>query len=345
MSHHHKSLDHKYAKFKKTQLTSDQANVATYQDPNLIGAWGIVIIDDNVWIPSYGLVTNYDKKGNLLYHVALPTILGNVVFGTGVVANNTTGFVITNGSNTATSTILIACKSGAVFGYSPLVDPINAIKVIDNSHNNAVYTGITIIGNYLCIADYFNNRIDVYNSNFVQVFTLPFADLEVLNPLPDDVAPYNITNINGLIYIVYARQPDSSGIVPPFAQISYVSVFNKNGLFIKRFINEHHSNSWALVRLPKCFEKLGKKYLLGNTDGTISIYNKYGDKIGIVRDKKGCKLIIYELKGLDVNDDIYFTSAPLSGFDDNPILGMHGLFGQLKYLCYEKKLNCQHHLY
>jgi len=327
----------KYNRFKKIQLTSDQANVATYQDPNLIAAWGMAILDDTVWIANYGLVSNYGLSGKLLYHVVLPTVSDNIVFGTGVIINDTTGFVVTNGTNTAASEILVASSSGAIFGYNPLVDPTNAITVIDKSADNAVYTGITILGKYLCATDYFNNRVDVFDLNFNQVYTLPFTDLEVLNPLPSNVAPYNIVNIDEHAYVVYARQPDETGAIPQSFQISYVSIFNKNGLFIKRFINEHHNNSWALIKLPKpCHKKSKNKFLLGNSNGTISIYNKYGEKIGCITNETGCKMVIYGLKGLELCEHIYFTAAPLSGYDDNIIEAYHGLFGQLNRICHDK---------
>jgi uncharacterized protein (TIGR03118 family) len=329
------NLDNKYGKFKDCYLTSDRPNIATYQDSNLIAPWGITSIDEYNWIPNYGLVSKYDKNGKLIHHVVLPIIDDIVPFGTGVVYNNTSGFVITSGSNTAASIILVASKGGQIYGYNDLIDPVNAITVIDNSSNNAVYTGITIINNTLCVADYFNNRIDVFDLNFNQIFTLPFQDLEVLNPLPADVAPYNIINIDDYAFVVYARQPDSTGTVPLTNQITYVSIFNKDGLFVKRFINEHYINSWALIKLPKSFKKLRHRYLLSNADGSISIYNSAGNKIGTVRDECSCKLVIYELKGLIVgcNKKIYFTSAPLSSYVNNPISGMHGLFGSLKYIC------------
>lgn len=334
-------VEHKYRRFKKIQLTSDQANVATYQDANLIASWGLATLHKTAWIASYGLVSNYDLCGKLLYHVALPTISSNIVFGTGVVVNDTTGFVITNGTNTAACTILIASTSGAIFGYNPLVDPVNAITVIDNSLSLASYTGITILDNYLCATDYFNNKIDVFDLNFNQVFTLPFVDLEVLNPLPPNVAPYNIVTIDNHAFVVYAKQLDSSGTVPPSEQITYVSIFNINGLFIKRFINSHYINSWALIKLPRSFKKLKHKFLLGNSNGTISVYNYHGEKIGTIKDETGCKMVIYGLKGLDVCKQIYFSATPISGYDDNIILSYHGLFGYIRHMCEDRhKHNC-----
>jgi uncharacterized protein (TIGR03118 family) len=324
---------HKHETFKKIQLTSDLPNIATYQDPTLINAWGIAEICKNIWIANYGLVSNYDTKGNLIAHVTLPNILGNVAQGTGLVHNKTNGFVITNGPNTATASLLIASTNGAIFAYNKLVDPDNAIVVIDNSTNGAIYTGITILNNHLCVADYFNNRIDVFDMNFVQIYTLPFQDLEVLDPLPSDVAPYNIVTFNNYAYVIYARQPDASGNIPLSYQVTYVNIFNKDGLFVERFINDHHINSWAFIRLSESFGKLKYKFLLGNSDGTINIYNKHGCKVGYVRDECQCKMIVYELKGmLKLDDNVYYASAPISGYDDNPLDAIHGLFGKLDYI-------------
>ncbi len=339
---HHKNI---HEIFDKTQMTSDLPNIATYQDINLISPWGMTVIDETMWVASYGLITNYKLNGQLIYHALIPNVNGNVVTSTALIKNKTSGFVITSGLNTASCYMLIASKNGAIFGYNPFVDALNCIKVIDNSVNGAVYTGLAITNNYLCATDYYNNRIDVFDSNFTQVYTLPFTDLEVLNPLPADVAPYNIVNIHDLLYVVYARQPDANGVVEPLLQVCYVSIFNENGLFIERFINKHTSNSWAFKLVPQYFKVLKHYFLLGNTDGTISIYNKHGKKIGSIKDKKGCKMSIYGLNALYIHDcHIYYSANPLSGYDDDPILANHGIFGNIKPVCLHVCDNkCHHH--
>ncbi len=341
MSHHKSKNIHK--KFCKTQMTSDLPNIATYQDINLISSWGMTIIDETMWIASYGLLTNYKLDGQLIYHVLIPNVNGNIVTSTALIKNKTSGFVITSGPNTASCYLLVASKNGAIFAYNPFVDALNCIKVIDNSVNGAVYTGLAITGNYLCATDYFNNRIDVFDYNFTQVFTLPFVDLEVLNPLPDNVAPYNIINIHNLLYVVYVRQPDGDGVVEPLLEICYVSIFNENGLFIERFINEHSSNSWALKLVPHRFKVLKHYFLLGNADGTISIYNRRGKKVGYIKDGKGCKMSIYGLNDIRIRDcRIYYTSNPLSGYDVDPILANHGIFGNLKPVHVHEHNHCGH---
>ena len=58
--------------------------------------------------------------------------------------------------------------------------------------------------------------------------SLPFTDLEVLDPLPSNVAPYNIITINDHVYVVYARQPEPVNTTSSKGEISYVNVFTKN---------------------------------------------------------------------------------------------------------------------
>jgi hypothetical protein len=79
-------------------------------------------------------------------------------------------------------------------------------------------------------------------------------------------------------------------------------------------------------------KKLKSKFLLGNSNGTISIYNKHGEKVETIKDECGCKLIIYKLKALEFCEHIYFSAAPLSGYDDNVVDAYHGLYGYLKHL-------------
>ncbi len=326
----HKKNCHINDKFKSGLLMSDLPNLAPNQDPNILAAWGMTINEESIWIGSYGLLSNYDMKGKLLFNAIIPQVNGVTPFATGIIVNNTLGFILSNGPNVASAIILIATQQGAIFGYNPLVDPLNCILVIDNSLNGDVYTGITISNNYLCVANYSNNKIDVFDFNFVSVNVLPFVDLEVLNPLPVDVAPYNIVVIKGFVYVIYARMVDNTGSVPIPYQVTYISIFTKSGLFIKRFLNDHHSNSWAFLRVNYLDNDLHHKFLLGNYDGTISIYNKHGKKIDYIRDDCNCKLVIYGLKGLDICKYIYFSSNPISGFDDNELDQYHGNLGYLK---------------
>lgn len=300
-------------RFNKCYLNSD-LSTAKYQDINLIQPWGITTINDTIWLSNYAQISNYHLSGELIQHIPIPPLNSNPIIPTGIIHNSTKGFVITSGPNTASAFILVASKNGAIYAYNKYVDD-SCVKVIDKSSSNANYTGLAIIDKYLCATDYHNNTIDVFNLNFVQVDTLSFADLDVLNPIPTDVAPYNIVNINKHMYVVYTRQPDSTNTIN--IPVSYVSVFNKKGLFVKRLISNHPHTSWEFILYKQIH------YLLGNTN-TISIFDLCGINKGYAKDHCNNRLILHDLNGLHVHhyNKIYFTTSPVTANANHGILGI-----------------------
>jgi uncharacterized protein (TIGR03118 family) len=67
----------------------------------------------------------------------------------------------------------------------------------------AVYTGLAIAGNLLYAANGAQNRIDVFNGSFAP--TNLGAGAFVDPKLPAGLVPFNVQNINGNIYVTYAR--------------------------------------------------------------------------------------------------------------------------------------------
>jgi uncharacterized protein (TIGR03118 family) len=292
-----------HEKFKVNNLVSNTPNVAHNQDPYLIDSWNIVIVDKNdMWVCNKGtaFLTNYDLLGNIISNpVKIPDVNSISALPTGLIVNESTGFVISSGSNIASSYLLIATENGAIFGFNPLVDPSNAVIAVDNSSINSCYKGIAMINNYLCAADFHNNRIDVFDFNFVHVLTLPFADLEVLNPIPVNYAPFNIVNINNYMFVTYAKQSGIGCNDDPGKGHGYVSIFNYEGLFVKRFISNGKLNSpYGIIKLPESFGDLGHNFLIGNNgNGKLNVYNHDGKYVTTLKNKHHHKIIINGLHG------------------------------------------------
>lgn len=312
MSHPRKksNCDGKYHEnFKVNNLVSSAPNVAHNQDPYLIDPWNIVIVDKNdMWVCNKGtaFLTNYDLDGNIISNpVKIPDVNSIPALPTGLIVNESTGFVISSGSNVASSYLLIATENGAIFGFNPLVDPSNAVIAVDNSSINSCYKGIAMINNYLCAADFFNNRIDVFDFNFVHVTTLPFADLEVLNPIPANYAPFNIVNIHNYMFVTYAKQSGVGCEADPGKGHGYVSIFNDEGLFVKRFISKGKLNSpYGIIKLPESFGEFEHKFLIGNNgNGKLHVYNHEGHYLSTLKNKHHHKIIIPGLHGLAKNDN------------------------------------------
>jgi uncharacterized protein (TIGR03118 family) len=318
MSHHHKQHNHRerfncngeyHDRFKVNNIVSNLPNNAKNQDPYLVDAWNIVIVNKNdMWVSNKvtAFLTNYDLSGNIISTpVKVPDIGVNPALPTGLIINESTGFVITKGPNVASSYLLVCTENGTICGYNPLVDTSNAIVAVDNSGTGACYKDLAMVNNYLCATDFHNKKVDVFDFNFVLTMALPFTDLDVLNPIPANYGPYGIENIDGFMYVTYAEQkaPANTQDLPGKGH-GYISIFNKDGLFVKRFASRGKLNSpYGIVKTPETFGDLSDKILVGNHgNGKMYVYDCDGEVIYILKDKHKNKICIHGLHGLTKYD-------------------------------------------
>ena len=104
-------------------------------------------------------------------------------------------------------------------------------------------------------------------------------------------APFNIKNINNLLYVTYAKQPppENKDDEPGLGN-GYVNIFSKSGTFIKRLISQGNLNSpWGMALAPNNFGDFSGALLVGNFgDGLINAYNpKTGVFLGQLSDLSG----------------------------------------------------------
>src|SRR5205085_8872222 len=82
-----------------------------------------------------------------------------------------------------------------------------AIKIEDNSATS-VYTGLAIAADgadsFIYAADFRSNHIEVYDTGWNEVTTKPFTDASI----PSGYAPFNIQNVNGNLFVMYAKVGD-----------------------------------------------------------------------------------------------------------------------------------------
>jgi len=333
------------AVLKVTKLVSNLVGVAKIQDPNLQNAWGSVIDKDSVWIAANGsgVLVHYNLKGKLLgTPVNVPSGATGATGATGasgataasnpsgLVINNTRGFVITKGGKSAASYLLVATENGIIAGYNKLVDPLNAVIVVNNSASGAVYKGLAIAGNFLYATDFHNGVIDVFDFSFTPITTFPFVDTNTTTPIPAGYGPFNIVNIHDKLYVTYAKQlapanhDDQAGVGN-----GYISLFQTNGTFIRRLVSGGKLNSpWGLAVAPDSFGELGGLLLVGNFgDGYINAYDRKGAYIATLKTKHNKKLVITGLWSLvrtkEAPDYVFFTAGPNAE--------VNGLFGNLHY--------------
>lgn len=315
---------------------TDQYN-ALHVDPSLQNAWGMAFSSGGVpWVNANGtgLSEVYDKDGNILRPpVAIPSPT-NSTGGTptGIVFNSTTDFKLPNGNP---ARFIFDGEDGVLSGWNSGNFAVRAV----NNTSSAVYKGLAIGNssgsNYLYAANFQTGKIDVFDKNWAPVNNMSFTDPD----LPAGYAPFNIQNIGGKLYVLYAKK--GGGIDEAAGPGNgYVDIYNTNGGLIKRFVSRGQLNApWGIAQAPASFfgddnagdHSVATAILIGNFgDGRINAYNEDGAFLGQLR-AHGNPIVIDGLWALmfppptattlDPNK-LYFSAGP---DDEND-----GLFGYIK---------------
>lgn len=324
--------------YQQHNLVSSNASIpADHLDPNLVNPWGLVFGPTNpVWIANNGTGTStlYDGQGNAIpLIVNIPSSSGGTGTPTGIVFNETSGWVVSSGSTSASAVFIYASEDGAISGWAPSVNPTNAIIAVDNSSTGAVYKGLAIGSDgtrSLLYASNFNSgKVDVFDSSFKPT-TVPggFVDKN----LPQGYAPFGIHNIQGNIYVTYAKQDATKHDDVPGPGFGYVNVFDPNGKLIKRVASNGPLNApWAVALAPSNFGVHSRQLLIGNFgDGKINAYS-YG---GFTFQKSlhtpaGVPLVIDGLWAFDFGNGLRNQPINTLFFTAGPADESKGLYGSL----------------
>lgn len=260
-------------------------------DPNLINGWGLAFSPGGIpWISSNGkgLSLVYNTAGvQLRPPVAIPSPsapTGGLV--TGAVFNPTNDFILSNGSP---ARFIFVGLDGIISGWNPAAG--NFALVAKNDAGSAVYTGLAITQNngqnFLYAANFAEGKIDVYDKNFAEV-DLPFMDPGI----PAGYAPFNIQNIGSWLYVMYAKVDPEEHEEEAGPGLGYVSIFNTDGSFVKRFTSKGQLNApWGIAQAPEHFfddensvSSNEPIILVGNFgDGHINAFDADGNFIGQLR--------------------------------------------------------------
>ncbi len=312
--------------YQKVHLVSSEDGYgASVVDPRLVNAWGMVVEPTgNYWISStdQDLTTIYDYKGMIS---TLPiTIPGKP---TGIVYNPTVGFAIP--STAMLSKIIYVGEEGTLHAWT---SGKAIAKVIDQSAQGAVYTGVAIASdgesNFLYIANFSQGVIDVLDHNFTFREGKSFVDPSI----PTGYAPFNIQNIRGKLYVTYAMQSGDKHDAVPGAGHGYINIFNPDGTLVKRFASQGNLNSpWGIAITTENFGEESNSILIANFgDGRINVFSEDGDFIhplndgGIPIEIDGLRSIMFPTAGVPSIEQtkLYFTAGPSNE--------TQGLFGYIK---------------
>jgi uncharacterized protein (TIGR03118 family) len=349
-----------------TNLVSDIPGVVPKPntvDPVLQNAWGVAFTPAGspFWIAdnATGCATLYDGTGakNAL-QVVIP-LPGNVVPSTsckhvnpanppnaaptGMVwnptTNPTTAFLVPGTSIPAT--FIFDTEDGTISAWAGTIpDTSHAVIAVDNSKspnaaNGAVYkglaVGVNVNGVFLFATNFRAGTIDVFAPNGSAGFKPATTDGDFTDPkIPAGFAPFGIQNINGDLFITYAKQNAEKHDDVAGKGNGFVDVFDTDGHLLRRFATRGKLNSpWGVARASFAFGRFSGDILIGNFgDGKINVFASDGNFLATVKDPNGKALVIDGLWTLTLgggakssSDTLFFTAGPNGETD--------GLFGTI----------------
>ncbi|MDL2336880.1 MAG: TIGR03118 family protein [Pseudomonadota bacterium] len=306
-----------------TKLASDVPGLALTTDPGMINAWGMASSATSpLWIGSNGSGTSEIYNGAGVKQGLVVTMPGD-----GSVA----GVAFANVSGSFNSDVfLFASEDGTVSGWrGALGTSAETLKLADSAN---VYKGLAFatIGahSYSYAANFRAGTIDVLKGDAgAPALAGNFTDPN----LPSGYAPFNVQNINGVLYVTYAV-PDGAKLDDVAgAGNGIVNKFDLQGNYLGRLITGGALNSpWGLALAPVGFGDLAGYLLVGNFgDGRINAYDDAGSLVKTLMDPLANPIEIDGLWGLRFGNGgtggspstLYFTAGP----DDE----RHGLFGRI----------------
>jgi uncharacterized protein (TIGR03118 family) len=279
-----------------------------------------------VWVANNHTETStlYDGNGKP-QPAAKPLIVNTLPNGTttfdptGIVFNGSaTDFMVSAGGKTGAAKFIFSGEGGMIAGWSPLVDPVNAVTMYPaagGDSGGAVYKGLTIAKNgtatFLYATDFHNNKVDVFDTTFAK--QTPAAGAFVDPNLPAGYAPFGIQAIaNGTagavqIYVAYAKPDSAAHDNLSGAGLGLVDIFDVSGKFIKQLIPAGGALNapWGIALAPADFGTLSNTLLIGNFgDGKINGYDPAsGTFMGAITDATGAAFGVPGLWGIAFGND------------------------------------------
>lgn len=335
--------------YRQINLVSDQHGKAPLTDPDLVNAWGLAASPGTNAKPGSPLwVADNGSDKATLYTGATATSVnkaGLVVSVTGaaptgqVFNSAASGFAVSDKQGHSGSSVFIFdTENGTIDGWSPAVgsasSPSTVTEVARDNGANAVYKGLAIAQasdakTYLYATNFRSGRVEAYDSTFKPV-QLP-GGLFVDPRLPAGYGPFGIAEINGKLYVTFAKQDatlhdDVAGLGNGF-----VDVFTNDGAFVHRLASRGALDSpWGLALAPAGFGPFSGDLLVGNFgNGHINVYSpSTGAYRGQLRQQSGRPIVIDGLWGLAFgNGNAARTNQLL--FSAGPDGESHGLLGKI----------------
>ncbi|AYV86470.1 MAG: TIGR03118 family protein [Sylvanvirus sp.] len=328
---------------REQDLFSDVGKEAKNQNANTINPWGIALSNGFVYVANNGsgTVSQFDGTGTMLLSefVVPSNPVGTAGNPTGIVANNGSGFIITNTTTGASgpSKLILCTEDGQILGFNSAVDRLNAIPLVVSDPAVAVYKGLALLNDtFLYVCNFRSGFLEQYDTTSTLLQTFTDTNLTTIG-----YAPFNVIVNNQNLLVTFAQQDDELHDDVAGLGNGYIDVFRSSGQLVRRFFNRGPLNSpWGMLtfKLKKGISCSCKKETHGHTfllvgnfgGGDILIFNlESGVFIGRVLDPSNNILTIDHVWGLlKLNNQQVLFAA---GIDAEA----HGLYGilDLKVRC------------
>ena len=312
--------------FVQTNLDSNIAGRAKVTDPNLANGWGLAFAPGSpFWVNDNhsGVATLYSGDGTIIpLVVSIPPPMGSptgfVSSPTGMIWNPTTGFLVPG--STFPALFIFDTEDGTISAWNFNVNVTNAVIAVDNSASGAVYKGLAfgtnINGNHIYVTNFNAGTIEVFDNHFAPASTDgKFVDSHI----PAGFAPFGIQNIDGDLWVTYAKQDAAKHDDVGGPGAGFVNVFDTNGHLLRRFAEHGALNSpWGLARAPYGLGQFSGDILVGNfKDGRINAFDSHGNFRGALRRPDGHPISVDGLWALEFGggaksspESLYFTAGP-----------------------------------
>ena len=338
-----------HSSYRQINMVSDQAHKAPLMDPDLVNAWGLAAspgTNDHPGSPLWVADNGSDKatlytgasattvaKAPLVVHVTGAAPTGEVFS-----ADQSAFMVKDKMGHKAASVFLFDTENGTIDGWSPTVNPNGTnpstqTEIARNNGANAVYKGLAVAQvngkSFLFATNFRSGRVEAYDANFKPV-ELP-GGLFVDHRLPAGYGPFGIAEINGKLYVSFAKQDATLHDDVPGLGHGFVDVFTNDGKFVRRLVTRGALDSpWGLTITPAGFGQFSGDLLVGNFgNGHINVYNPVtGAHLGQLRRGNGQPIVIDGLWGLKFGNGNSAKTNELI-FSAGPDGEMHGLLGKI----------------
>ena len=305
-------------------------------DADLVNGWGITAGPPTFPTP-WWVSDNGTSKSTLYTGAGVKLGLTVIVPGgpTGAVFNLAgSGFNVTGAGGTSSARFLFATEGGQVLGWNPTATGTTAVAGFTTS-DGAIYKGLAIgvdnDGWHLFVADFHNAKVDVLDSNF----SLDTDHSKFVDPgIPAGFAPFGIQNLNGHIFVTYAKQDADAHDEIAGGGLGFVSVFGTDGTFEGRVFSRGMLNApWGLAWAPAGFGKFSGDLLVGNFgNGRINAFAPTPDgwvALGPMKGTDHRPIFIDGLWGIGFGNG--GASGPVTSlyFAAGPAEETEGLFGSI----------------